>query len=70
MQLKIGVWKDAKICTVTAKNLKYLKIFDEIQGPNSGHGQVLGRLQAAIVIGFEWRNSSCEPIQVKGWHVF
>ena len=34
--------------------------------PNSEHGRVLGRLQTATVIGFEWRNSSREPIQVKG----
>ncbi len=29
-------------------------------------GEFLVRLQAATVIGFEWRNSSREPIQVKG----
>ena len=40
------------------------------QGPNSEHGRILGRLKAAIVIGFEKRNSPREPIQVKGYHVF
>ena len=41
-----------------------------IQGPNSEHERVLGSIQAATVIGFEWRNLSREPIQVEGLHIF